>query len=221
MSSINLTWSIDGGADSYSVYRSETTMSENALPAALATGVTAKSYSDSVFEYSKTYYYRVSSVKGGIEKISTEITLTTPAPPAPIFTARYWRVLVKSNNGASYVSLSEIFLVNNSVDLVTSGKAYNQSSYAFQYYGSYCFNGAINGSNYWATHSSSIPAWVSIDMGADVTLDRVDLAVSTIVAEGPKDFDIQNSSDGVNWNTVKSITGKTDWVLGSRIQFAF
>lgn len=77
MSSVNLTWDADGNIDSYNIYRSEATMDVNSLPAPLATGITAKSYSDTTAISGKDYYYRVASVKNEVEKISSEIKVAS------------------------------------------------------------------------------------------------------------------------------------------------
>lgn len=75
MSSINLMWIADGNIDSYNIYRSTSPMNIASLPPALATGVTTKSYSDASIIPGTVYYYRVSSIKFGIEKVSSEISV--------------------------------------------------------------------------------------------------------------------------------------------------
>lgn len=72
MSSVNLNWDAAGQIDSYKVYRSTSPMNPSSLPVPLATGITAKSYSDTTAVTGNPYYYRVASVKSGIEKISSE-----------------------------------------------------------------------------------------------------------------------------------------------------
>lgn len=75
MSSINLSWSAEGTIDSYKVYRSTSPMNVASLPEPLATGITTKSYSDATVTVGNTYYYRVASVKNGVEKVSSEINI--------------------------------------------------------------------------------------------------------------------------------------------------
>lgn len=72
MSSVNLNWDSAGQIDSYKVYRSTSPMSLSSLPTPIATSVTTKSYSDTTTTAGNSYYYRVASVKSGIEKISSE-----------------------------------------------------------------------------------------------------------------------------------------------------
>lgn len=73
MSKIDLTWDADGVPESYTVYRSESSMDINNLPTALATGITDKFYSDETVVDGVNYYYRVASVKGSARKLSSEI----------------------------------------------------------------------------------------------------------------------------------------------------
>lgn len=59
----------------YNVYRSDSPMSLDNMPAAIATGLTEKSYSDADVINGQTYYYRIAAVKNGIEMISAEISI--------------------------------------------------------------------------------------------------------------------------------------------------
>lgn len=77
MSSVNLNWDADGQIDSYNIYRSEYFIDTVSLPVALATGITAKSYSDATATQGKTYCYRVESVKNGVKKISANTPIDT------------------------------------------------------------------------------------------------------------------------------------------------
>jgi len=77
MSSVNLTWDADGNIDSYNIYRSTSPMNIASLPAPLATGITTKSYSDTTVAVDNLYYYRVSSIKNSIEKVSNEFIIET------------------------------------------------------------------------------------------------------------------------------------------------
>lgn len=81
MSSVNLTWAADGNIDSYNIYRSTSPMNIASLPAPLATGITTKSYSDTTAANGTKYYYRVASVAGSTNKISSEISVSTVTNP--------------------------------------------------------------------------------------------------------------------------------------------
>lgn len=60
------------------IYRSESTIDPMDLPAPLTTvAADVEEYVDETVEDDKVYYYRVSSVKGDLEKVSDEITIDT------------------------------------------------------------------------------------------------------------------------------------------------
>lgn len=70
---LELNWDVDGFIDEQRYYCSETPIDIENLPtpkAILAGGV--RTYTDTAIEAGKTYYVAVSSVKGGIEKVSQE-----------------------------------------------------------------------------------------------------------------------------------------------------
>lgn len=81
MSSINLNWSAGGSIDSYKVYRSTSPMNVASLPVPLATGIAAKSYNDTTVSTGSPYYYRVASVKNGVEKVSSETVFHLETDP--------------------------------------------------------------------------------------------------------------------------------------------
>lgn len=145
--------------------------------------------------------------------------------PAPI-TARHWRVRVTANNGSSYVGIG-VFLSRLGVDLVTTGKTYSASSAPLgaPYTADAAWDMVVNGVSYWATGTGLLPAWIAVDMGVPVAVDRVDISVSTSanITESPRDFTIEYSDDGVAWSVALSQSGQTvdtGWVLGARRQFS-
>ena len=72
MSSINLSWDADGTIDSYTIYRSESSINIESLPAPLIENVTDKTYSDTTFVTGATYYYRIASVRNSVSKFSVD-----------------------------------------------------------------------------------------------------------------------------------------------------
>lgn len=56
----------------YNVYRSLTPMDVNAMPAAIASGLTVKNYSDTTGTLGENYFYRIGSEKNGVEVFSDE-----------------------------------------------------------------------------------------------------------------------------------------------------
>jgi fibronectin type 3 domain-containing protein len=83
--SVALSWTASSGATSYNVYRGTTAGGESTT--AIATGITAVSYTDSTVANGTKYYYKVAAVNGGgTSGLSNEASATPepPAPPAPI-----------------------------------------------------------------------------------------------------------------------------------------
>ena len=81
---VRLTWGAVAGASSYSVYRGTSAGGEGGT--AIATGITASSYTDTGLTNGTTYYYIVKTVSGGgTSAASNEVhctpTLVAPAPP--------------------------------------------------------------------------------------------------------------------------------------------
>lgn len=79
MSNVNLSWDADGTIDSYTIYRSESPMSVESLPAPIAENVLDKTYSDTTVVDGTAYYYRVASVAGESAKVSDEVMVKASA----------------------------------------------------------------------------------------------------------------------------------------------
>lgn len=76
MGQTNLSWQFDGpDPEEFRVYRADAPMDPGALPTPLATAISGalRSYVDSTVVKGNTYYYRVSAVKGSVEKVSAEL----------------------------------------------------------------------------------------------------------------------------------------------------
>lgn len=114
MSKIDLTWDADGVPESYTVYRSESSMDINNLPTALATGITDKFYSDETVVDGVNYYYRVASVKGSAFKLSSEIDVLAVG-----FSAVKLLIFADGNTIVDS-SLDERIINNNGVTLSTA-----------------------------------------------------------------------------------------------------
>ncbi|WP_291390493.1 LamG-like jellyroll fold domain-containing protein [Acinetobacter sp.] len=79
---LELNWNLDGFIDEQRYYCSETPIDTANLPvpkAVLASHV--RSYVDTDIEFGNTYYVVVSSVKGGIEKVSQEVEISAEGDP--------------------------------------------------------------------------------------------------------------------------------------------
>jgi fibronectin type 3 domain-containing protein len=79
---VSLSWTASAGATSYNVYRGTSPGGELAAP--LASGVTARSFTDTGLTNGTTYYYQVSAVSSfGEGGKSAEVSATPQQPPPP------------------------------------------------------------------------------------------------------------------------------------------
>lgn len=134
MSSVNLSWDADGTIDFYTIYRSESPMSVESLPAPLAENVLDKTYSDITVVDGITYYYRVASVRGGVAKVSDEVMVKAQAGD------EYWDNVVGlyRYDGSNIVDLSKFggslilntgLSVDNTITSPTDSPALKLGSY--------------------------------------------------------------------------------------------
>ncbi|MHA3062072.1 discoidin domain-containing protein [Acinetobacter sp. ANC 4636] len=223
MSSVNLTWDAVGQIDSYKVYRSTSPMNPASLPAPLATGITAKSYSDATISQGSKYYYRVGAVKNGIEKLSEEYIVYA------INSYSYYRLFIKANNGDYCLAINEIemFEIGSSIDATNPTRALTFSScsqfstvdnsQAFK-----AFDNDFTLLNNWVVGTQppsgsipvSYPAWISYQFDSKKAIDRIKIYPqprSDLLNRPPKDFVIQGSNDGTSWVDIKSFTNVTGW----------
>jgi hypothetical protein len=146
-------------------------------------------------------------------------------PAFNAITARHWRVRVTANNGSLYLGIG-VFLVCDGVDIDTTGKTYSASSVPLgpPYTAAAAWDMVVNGQGYWATGVGALPAWIAVDMGVPVAVDRVDISISTSanLTESPRDFTIEYSQNGTDWTVASrqaDLTNDTGWALGARRQF--
>lgn len=77
---VNLSWKLDGFVDEQRYYYSETPIDINNLPEPKAVlAGDARTHIDTAVEVGKTYYVRIGSVKNGVEKISSEVSVIADA----------------------------------------------------------------------------------------------------------------------------------------------
>lgn len=81
MPTVRLNWTDPNAAESgHRVYRATSPMNPAALPSPLTTlAANITTYDDTTASASTTYYYRISAYAGTYEKVSTEVSITTPA----------------------------------------------------------------------------------------------------------------------------------------------
>ncbi|WP_151769352.1 LamG domain-containing protein [Acinetobacter junii] len=77
MAIIDYTYKVDGFFNTINYYRSTTPLNVGAMPPPVATGITELSYSDTTAASDADYYVRFGSVKAGIEKLSSQISVST------------------------------------------------------------------------------------------------------------------------------------------------
>ncbi len=79
--SVTLTWTASTGAATYNVYRGATAGGEAAT--AVATGITATSYTDTGLTNGSTYFYKVAAVNTGGTSAQSAEASATPSAPVP------------------------------------------------------------------------------------------------------------------------------------------
>lgn len=219
MGIVNLNWSADGSPESYSIYRSETPMNANSMPLPLATGISLKSYSDNSIINNTKYYYRVGSIKGGVEKISDEIEVFAGLQNL----YQYLRIYISANNGdADLTGIQEIELASTAggADVTVPAMSTAHSSA----YGGYESPKLIDNdftnisSGCWMTGLGvPFPHWVSVNLGSQQNMAEIRMwgqAATGGLPRSPKDFKIQGSNDGTTWVDIKTFTNVTGWAVG-------
>ncbi|MFJ7648584.1 discoidin domain-containing protein [Lysinibacillus sp. NPDC097279] len=86
------------------------------------------------------------------------------------------------------------------------------------------FNGVITDSNNcWISLLNNIAnQWVQIDYGKKTRVNQLEITGMGVNANSsPKDFEIQGSNDGFNFNTIKKFSGETDWKLFEKRVYSF
>lgn len=79
MAGLRLEFAQFGDFDNFSIYRSDTPMDVNSLPAPIATGLATMHYVDDAVVDGATYYYRVSVSRGADNQTSDEVSFTVPS----------------------------------------------------------------------------------------------------------------------------------------------
>ncbi len=108
---IKLEWAQFGYFDHFNIYRSLSPIDVNNLPSPICTNLKSMYYFDDDVTIGKLHYYRVGSVKNGVEKFSDEISklVGTPWTPSNLLNAaKIWgnadNVIVDSSNRISLVT---------------------------------------------------------------------------------------------------------------------
>ena len=144
-------------------------------------------------------------------------------------TWRYWRIYVTANNGSTYCGVGStsgkygfiLAATAGGATVLTSSMAYTSETAV---YGANNFTAACTQLNgMWLSNGQAGPWSAHVDLGTAMTLVEcqmyaVDSSTGPVLA--PNTFQIQGSSDGVNWNVVKSFSGINTWVQGQSLSFS-
>ena len=121
-----------------------------------------------------------------------------------------WSLDTDAQGANSLLSAINSVVVANSnpvPDNLAKGKPVTVSSTEVNSTTSTAGSNATDGS--YSTRWSSLfadPQWISVDLGANYNINRVKISWEAAFASA---YQIQISSDGTNWNTIKSVTGNT------------
>lgn len=120
--------------------------------------------------------------------------------------ARYWRILFTDTNRGTYLDVSEIEFMGtpSGTDMTGSGTAASDSVYSSGYEASKAFD---NNTTTLALTSASLPHWISYDFGVGVAVPVQKYSIrasSNSAIDSPKAWQLQWSTDNVNWTTVHS-----------------
>lgn len=124
MATISLTWKdLNLGEEGFSIYRSETPMDVNNMPAPIATlAENIGSYDDKDVTPGNQYYYRVSVTRNGVEKISGEILrIAAPGWVGLELTGFSFR----ADHGSSFGGGYGLFFSPNGNNMYVSGRPLN------------------------------------------------------------------------------------------------
>lgn len=139
---------------------------------------------------------------------------------------RYWRLLVRANNGGTCATICE-------VEMFTSIGGVNQcvggnpiySTFQVSWEPAKAFDGIKNADQGWASATNDIDgAWIGYDFGAGNEKDIAQIAVtSRINASGllqtPRVFQLQWSDDATTWYQKGSIDQQTGWTANETRTF--
>lgn len=130
---------------------------------------------------------------------------------------RYWRAYFTASNGTNVVAFAELILRTQAggASVATGGTAMASSNNdTSAHYMTNAFDGNV--STKWASvDSQPMPQWLGYDFGPGNEKDIVEFSIQgrndQWVYQGPKDFSLQYSDDGVRWFPVRYVTGELNW----------
>lgn len=140
----------------------------------------------------------------------------------------YYRILIETPVSGSYAQLVEVEFLNSAGDDLFD--LYTVQASQSSFYGSEASYGGhrtidnMFGNNKWtSSYGQQYNSWVSYKFPAGVspkTLTITNYSSTSESARQPKDFQIQYSSDGINWVMLKRFTGVSTWAASEKKSFS-
>lgn len=141
-----------------------------------------------------------------------------PPEPVVVTAAQFWRIRVLSAD-SGYSSIADLKMLVAGVDQIGSGTISSSDNYTTNESQDKAIDGNLT--TVWTHSKNNLPAWIQYDFGAgnDVLLDEIQITYRTNVSgQGVREFEIQSSTDGSTWETMKSVTTPS-WALGEMRSF--
>ncbi|MEQ1158879.1 discoidin domain-containing protein [Acinetobacter johnsonii] len=222
---LELNWSLDGFVDEQRYYCSNSPIDINNLPPPkMVFGGDIRTYIDAEITSGQTYYVRMSSVKNGAEKLSSETTVST----AQLF--QYFRLYITANNGdSSFTAIQEIemALTENGPDITTPSTpiAANNAYVGFEA-NKVLDNNFTDQAKAWISSGSVFPHHLTLSFAEIKNVVELRIWCHNTVDGGvagqnraPKDFVLQGSNNGVDWSNIRSFSNITNWSAGVAKKF--
>lgn len=218
---LELHWKLDGFVDEQRYYCSPSPIDINNLPPPkMVFGGDIRTYIDAEITPGQTYYVRISSVKNGAEKLSSETTVST----AQLF--QYFRLYITENNGdSSFTAIQEIeiALTENGPDITTPSTPITASSFYTGFEPEKVLDNIFSDqAKAWISNTGSVfPHYLTLTFDNQKNVAELRIWSHNTVDGGvagqkraPKDFIFQGSNNGVDWLNIRSFSNITDWAVG-------
>jgi len=211
---ISLAWNASSGATSYNVYRGTTAGGENTT--AIATGITATSYTNTGLANGTAYFYKVAAVNSagtsglsneagatpisGVAGIDLVVTSVSLSPALPTSGSQVVFSAVIKNQGSTATPAGTITGVQFAVDGATSPVNWSDNTTSSLAPGAsvtVTATGGTNGVNYWTATSGahSVQAWVDdVNRIAESNENNNTLSQSFTVGSGSSQPDLTITS---------------------------
>jgi len=185
----------------------------------LRAGEYAKYYSDCGINYVRYYVGHALSDAEVLQNYNVgDVPSTMVLPTFVPSTFRYYQFNILANYGDTYVSVSELQLLNaQGVNVVptmtgptTGAVVINESSYYSTWRAWQAFDN-IAGTEW---DSAAVPTgWITVDLGSPTTIAGYAITsnVDGLVNRSPKQWTVSGSTDGVNWQVLDYQTNQAVW----------